>query len=97
MKKTDPISVGQALEEFFQERKLRNVITEGKAIELWKNITGDYIASQTDEVHLRDGVLNITISSAAVRSEIHMRRRYYISVINNKLGQKIVKQIIVRG
>lgn len=96
MKKTDPVAVGEMLEDFFQQRRLRSAVIQGRAVEVWAEVVGEYVAQYTEDVYIRDGVLYVTMSSAAVRSEIHIRRRHFITQINDRIGTRAVTNIIVR-
>lgn len=96
MKRTEPIAVGEMLDSFFKERQLRSAVNEGRAVEIWAEIVGEYVANYTEDVYIRAGILYVTFSSAAVRSEIHIRRRYYVTKLNEKLGAKVVRNIVIR-
>lgn len=96
MKRTDPIAVGDILEDFFAQRRLRGAINEGRAVELWAEVVGSYVAQFTEDVYIRGGVLYVTLSSAAMRSEVHIRRRYYVTLINERMGVRAVRNIMVR-
>lgn len=93
MKKTDPISVGDILGDYFRNRPLAAGLAEGRAVEVWREVVGDYVAQYTEDVYIRAGVVHVTFSSAAVRSEIYIRRRYIIDRMNEALGGKFVKAI----
>jgi len=96
MKHTEPVMIGEMIEEFFENRRLSAGLAEGRAVEVWAAIVGEYAASFTEDVYIRAGVLYVTFSSAAVRSEIHIRRRFLIGELNSALGAKVVKNIVVR-
>lgn len=96
MKRTDPILVGDMLEEFFEQRRLRSAVIEGRAVELWAEIVGEYVAGFTEDVYIRNGVLYVSLSSATVRSEIHIRRRHYITLLNERIGTRAVRNISIR-
>ena len=96
MKHTEPLLIGEILEEFFERRRLSAGIAEGCAVEVWASVVGEYAASFTEDVYIRGGVLYVTFSSAAVRSEIHIRRRFLVGEMNTALGARIVKNIIVK-
>lgn len=96
MKRSEPILVGDILDDFFQQRRLRAAANEGRAVDLWAEVTGSYVTQFTEDVYIRAGVIYVTLSSAAVRSEIHIRRRHYITLLNEKIGARVVRNIVVR-
>ncbi|MEG2479654.1 MAG: DUF721 domain-containing protein, partial [Mucinivorans sp.] len=78
MKRTEPQTIGELLSEYFAQRQLLGGVVEGRAVELWSDVVGPTVARYTEDVYIRQGVLHVTLSSSAVRSEVHMRRRYFI-------------------
>lgn len=96
MKRTDPIAVGELLEAIINSSdRLKTGFAENRALIEWKNIVGP-IADQTKDVYLRDGVLWVVCSSAAVRNEIMMRRTSLMTELNKRVGSRVVTQIRVR-
>ncbi|CDN32938.1 Zn-ribbon-containing protein [Mucinivorans hirudinis] len=96
MQRTDPQSLSELLQDFFEQRKLRGALIEGRAVEVWAEVVGEYVASFTEDVYIRDGILYLSFSSAAVRSEIHIRKRFFVAKINEAIGAKAVKNIVIR-
>ncbi len=69
---------------------------EGRAVELWAEVVGEYVARVTEDVYIRNGVLYVSFSSAAVRAEIFMRRRLLMDQLNARLRGRVVRNIVVR-
>lgn len=96
MKRTDPIAIGDLISALIDSSEhLKKGFAENKALQEWKRVAGR-IADETKDVYLRDGVLWVVCSSAAVRNEIMMRRSSLVAEINNRVGQKVVNMIRVR-
>lgn len=96
MNRTEPISVGAALKEFFEQRQLGAALVEGRAVELWGEIVGQYAASATEDVYIRSGVIYVTFSPPTVRAEVMMRRNFIIYELNQRLGAGSVRSIVLR-
>lgn len=96
MKRTDPISVGEALTDFFEQRRLRQGVAEGAALDLWGEIVGDYVAEATEDVYIRAGVIYVHFSSPSVHVEVMTRRNFIISEFNERLGARTIRSIVVR-
>ncbi len=96
MKQTEPETLGEILEKFISNRSLRQGQVEGRAKEVWRDVAGDYVGSLCEDVFLREGKLYIKVQSSAIRSEIHIRRRYYLDRLNEILGRGAVRSIILR-
>ncbi len=96
MKKIEPVSVGEALREFFERRKLSQGCAEGNAIEYWAEVVGDYVASATEDVYIRNGIIYAHFSSPSVRMDVMTRRNFIVAQLNEKLGQRVIKNIVLR-
>ncbi len=97
MKRTDPISIGEALEAFFSGRKLTQGSIEGRALELWGEVVGEYVAEATEDVYIRYGVIYVHFKSPSVRSDVATRRLYIVSELNRRLGEgRPIKNIVLR-
>lgn len=96
MRRTEPMRVGDLLDEFLKERALGPASMEGRAVELWAEVAGEYVARCTEDVYIRGGVLYVGFSSAAVRAEVFMRRKLLMAQLNALLRAKVVRNIVVR-
>lgn len=96
MKPTDPQSIGEALTEFFAKRKLSQGSAEGRVIELWSEVVGDFVAAATEDVYIRKGVIYVHFSSPSIRADVMTRRNFIVSEINEKLGSRAVINIVLR-
>ena len=71
----------------FKEREVCNV---------WSEVVGQMIASRTKEVSITDGRLFVVFTSAVVKNEIMMVKEGLIKALNDRLGEQIVKDIIIK-
>lgn len=88
--------VGDLLEEYLRDRAMGPASMEGRAVELWAEVVGDYVARCTEDVYIRGGVLYVSFSSAAVRTEVFMRRRWLVAQLNARIRAQVVRNIVVR-
>ncbi|MCH5305799.1 MAG: DUF721 domain-containing protein [Rikenella sp.] len=96
MRRTEPTSIGQLLEDFFRQRAAGAASMEGRAVEVWSEAAGPYVARHTEDVYIRNGTLYVGFSSAAVRAEIFMSRKQLAGRINRLLQAEVVRRIVVR-
>lgn len=82
--------------DFLKERALGPATMEGRAVELWAEVVGDYVAKHTEDVYIRKGIIYVNFSSAAVRTEIFMRRKLIVAQLNARIRAKVVRTIVVR-
>lgn len=96
MRKTEPLTVGELLAEYLDQRAMGPANMEGRAVELWADVVGPHAASFTEDVYIRAGVIYVTFSSASVRSEIFMRRRAIVDALNQAIRARVVLKIVIR-
>lgn len=96
MKRTEPVAVGVLLERYLRDRAFGAASLEGRAVALWAEVAGEYVAGYTEDVYVRGGVIFVTFSSASVRADVFMRRGALIRELNERLRARVVKKIVVR-
>lgn len=63
---------------------------------VWPEVVGKMIASKTKSLKMTDGKLIACFTSAVVRNELLMVKEGLISALNTRLGEDIVKDIIIK-
>ncbi len=96
MKRTDPITIGAAFEAFFAQRKLNQGNAEGRALELWREVVGDFVANATEDMYIRSGVVYVHFVSPSVRADVAMRRMLIVNELNRRLGARAVRNIVLK-
>jgi predicted nucleic acid-binding Zn ribbon protein len=93
---TNHQTIGDYIQQFFVQKGKLSLLLEQKAVELWAETVGEFIAKQTTKISAKQGVLYVTIPNAALRFEILNSRTQIIAKINNKLGCEAIKGIIIK-
>lgn len=66
-------------------------------LSIWKQTVGERIAKETKNIHFEYGNLVVHVHNPAWRQEIHMKRYSIAKKLNDKVDEKIVKEIVVRA
>lgn len=66
---------------------------EKMALSLWAEIVGKEIAIHTQAEIIRNGVMTVTADNPTWSQQLSLLRTNYIDQINQRLGEKIVKEI----
>lgn len=93
MKRSEPMSIANVLEVIKERQKLSRRLDEHRAMEVWDEIAGSAIASETTAREVRDGVMYLTIPSAALRQELNMHRSTIMEDINRLVGREIIRDL----
>ena len=96
MKRSEFQSLGSVIREFLKEEKFDSKIAEIEAVNLWESIIGKQIARATSSIYIKDGTLYVHLKSSIVRNELFMMRNDIMQVINQRIGRRVVKAIILK-
>jgi predicted nucleic acid-binding Zn ribbon protein len=96
MKRTNAQSIGELLDSLFKSPNVAKKIAEGSLPHVWREVTGDVVASATRQVRFVRGTLYVHVASSIVRSELMMQREALVRSINKKLGTDLVQSVVVQ-
>ncbi len=88
--------IGELVADLFRDPVIRRNIAEGRLPKTWAEIAGPMVASCTESVTLRGGILTVRISSSVVRHETFMRRGELRDALNIASGHDLVRELIVK-
>ncbi len=93
MKRSNELTLGQAMEQLVEAYGLRERLDEQAVASLWDELAGGMIARRTVAVKLRKGKLYIKVDSAPLRHELGFMRDGLKNTINQRMGREVVKEI----
>jgi len=96
MKRTKAQSIGELLDSLFKSPDVARKIAEGSLPHVWREVTGEVVAANTQQVRFVRGTLYVHISSSILRSELMMQREALVRSINKQLGTDLVQNIVVQ-
>ena len=96
MKRTQAKTVGDIITELLKQEHLDVALDEQRASALWPEIVGSGVNGYTIGRSVKNGVMTVRISSAALRNELMLNRASIINRINEALGHEVIKEIIFR-
>lgn len=89
--------ISEVLGDFIQSNKRIQIQHELKLIQdAWKSEMGDMINGYTSRFFIKNGRLEVTLTSAPLRAELNMSRPKLMKLINDKVGHEIITEIILR-
>ncbi len=87
----------ELLKEFMKRIPHRTKLQRGMVLHVWPEIVGDKIAAVTKNLHFEGNRLVLEVNNSAWRHEIHMKRFSIAKRLNEKVGSKVVQEIVVRA
>ena len=96
MRKTDSEQVGGVIRQYLREMGLETPLNEHRLIQAWDKVLGPAVSKYTKELRIYNQVLFVTVSSAALRNELMMRRTELVLRLNTEVGAQVITQIVLR-
>ncbi len=76
--------------------RLDKGLTAEKIKECWGLLFGSTIEKYTSQLHYHRGTLRVQLSSSALREELSMSKQLMIDKLNDRLGEKKIKELILQ-
>ncbi len=97
MKRRNSQRIGEAIHDFFaQHPELRKRILETRIKNGWGDLLGSHILQYTHNIYVREGVLYVSVTSAALRSELTICRERLVKSLNEYAGDTVIREIVIR-
>lgn len=96
MRRTDSEQVGGVILQYLREFGLETPLNEHRLLQAWDKVLGPAVSRYTKELRIYNQVLFVTITSAALRNELMMRRTELVSRLNAEAGAQVIIQIVLR-
>jgi len=89
-------SIGDALDKFLEQSRLRGSIQALQIGDVWEDIMGKTIARYTEEIRIINDTLFITTHVPPLKQELIFQKEKIKLRVNEALGKKIIKEIVVK-
>ena len=94
--KMGEISIQEAMKQFLKQSRLKNGIQAVQIEELWEEIMGKTIARYTDKIQIIGQTLFISSTVAPLKNELLYQKEKIIERVNEALGEKLIKEVVVK-
>lgn len=96
MKRNKAEPIGKLIQQFLRQESLESPLNEQRLLDAWPQVLGPTIASYTRELYIRNQILYVHLTSAALRQELMMGRDLLVRNLNQKVGATVITNIIFR-
>ena len=90
------LSIGEALQQFLNKSKLKSGMQAMQIEDVWEKIMGKTVAKYTDKLQIIGSTLFVTTTVAPLKNELLYQKEKIIEMVNKELGEKIIKEVVVR-
>lgn len=91
------LSIADVLNIYLRETGLEKTVLEDKVVALWPEIMGDTVSRLTRSVEVRNGMLIVHISSAALKAQLFECRFELVKKINDAVGGNAIRDVRILG
>lgn len=92
----NPRKIDAIVDELCSKLGMDEVREHCRAVDVWKEMVGETVASETFVERLSEGRLFVRVTSAVWRTELNFRKRELAERINLALGRQAVREIVFR-
>lgn len=96
MKRNNAEQIGVLIRNFLRQESLESPLNERRLINAWPEVFGPVIASYTRDLFIKNQVLYVSLTSAALRQELMMGRELLVRNLNQHVGAQVITNIIFR-
>lgn len=89
-------SIAEILKEIIQANNLEKGLNQISVADAWKNLMGNGVNNYTKDVILKGSTLYVQLTSSVLREELSYGKQKIITMINEELGDEIVKEVVLR-
>ncbi len=96
MRRSKTQGISEVIKAFIKESGLGPRLKETELINSWEEIVGTMISSRTKKIEITKGRMTIWLKSPVVRNELMMLRESLRKNLNEKAGEEIIKEIVLK-
>ena len=89
--------MNSVIAEWIRENDLEKPLLEHRVVEQWAVVLGPLIARYSRDIEVKDGMLRVRITNAALRQELFEQRFRLIQKLNEAVGGEAIKDIRLLG
>ncbi len=93
MKRTDPMSIRQIIDQVLDNSSRKNDFMEQRAMSYWADVVGSGVNRLTMRRYVSKGVLHVYLSSAPLKTELEFRKSAIVAALNSLAGGEPLKEL----
>ena len=79
---------------FLDKNRKKGLYSEQAILKVWNEEMGDFILSHTKSITIKNGVLGVKLTHAALRFELIAQKSQIIKKLNDAVGVDVLRDII---
>ena len=91
------MSISEALVSFLRENGLEQSVLDVQIEEIWPKVLGETVTKLTRSIEVKNGLLVVHISSAALKAQLFENRFELVRKLNEAVGAPAIKDCRILG
>ncbi len=96
MRKKNTQKLSDVVDSYLKAMDIDGKLKEVRLIRSWEEIVGKLIAKKTDNIYIKERKLFVHLNSSIARNELSMLKDSLIEHLNEKAGDKVIDDIILK-
>ncbi len=93
MKKYNTAGIADVLSKYLRDEGLETPLLEYRALQAWPEVVGQAISRYTTDLHIRNGILYVKVSSAPLRQNLQMGHKDIAERINAHVKSHVLSDV----
>jgi predicted nucleic acid-binding Zn ribbon protein len=89
-------SLGEAIQQFLKQSRMKSDIQALQIEELWEKLMGKTIARYTDSIKIVNRTLFITTNIAPLKQELSYQKEKIKLRVNEALGSNDIQEVVIQ-
>ena len=96
MRRTNSQPLKDVINDYLRALGIDTKIKEVRLIRNWEEVIGKTVAKSTQNIYIKNRILFVHLNSSIIRNELLMIKTGLIQALNNKAGENLIDDIILR-
>ena len=96
MRRSNTQNISDVVSQLLKELHIDHKLKEIRLINSWEEILGKNVARATTNIFIKNRILFVSLKSSVVRNELMMLKTGIIKALNEKAGEILVDDIILK-
>jgi predicted nucleic acid-binding Zn ribbon protein len=96
MRKSQTQKISDVIRDCLHELQIDRKLKEVNLVSQWETMMGKMVASRTDQIYIRNRILNIHVTSSVLKTELMMMRQEILNKLNENAGERLIESIVIR-
>lgn len=95
MKRSNDISLGDAIRDFLSSYHLDEKLLEKQLMLSWEKVMGKMVSQHTTRLNISKKVLYIKVDSAALRNELSFAKENIRKALNSEVKSEVIREVVI--